>query len=389
MRIHTVKKGESIGGIAAEYAIDESVLRRNNGLERGVAAEGEELLVLTPTRTYRVRGGDSAERIAMRFGITVKDIYSRNPFLLEQQMTEGTVLALKYGARTHGMAPANGYVYKGCSKSRLARMMPYLTYVTVASAVADEKGLSELFDGAEFSAMAAEGLRIPLLRVYSRCKESSFEDDGFRNGFGDKIINAALRGGYKGVTLGGCYGRDGGKFIVELRGKMIGCDLILLTEMDENSPASSCDFADGSILTYAKYALDAPPDMKSGELKVYGDFAESAESSKTFVELPSLARRADGFVTIEEARGTARREGATVTTSADTLLSEFIDGEGRLYRYASLKNLKSILDAIYEYGFMGVSFDIMRIPENFLMMYNALFKTSALPSAHSAGGCGG
>ena len=170
---------------------------------------------------------------------------------------------------------------------------------------------------------------------------------------------------------------------------MIGCDLILITEMNEETPYESCEYADGSVLSYAKYAMEDIPDFKDGEEKVYSDFAVGAESSKTFVDIPSLAAVGDGYDTLNSALVSARRAGVEIIRNESTLICEFRHKSKGRCRYTSLKNIKAILDILNEYGFMGISFDIMRTPENLLMMYSALFRSTTPPVREGATGCGG
>ena len=136
MVIHTVKERESIREIAKEYGIDEGILRRNNGLEREEAAVGEELAIRIPTRTHRMSASDTPERIALRYSVRARELYANNPSL-KSGGREGELIAVKYSPPEYGAAPANGYIYGGCDSERLERVMPYLTYVTIAAAVAD------------------------------------------------------------------------------------------------------------------------------------------------------------------------------------------------------------------------------------------------------------
>ena len=74
MHIHIKRNDECIRDIAEGYGVSEQNLRQINEIYEGDAAEGEELLILTPTRSYTVQPNDSLERIALRFGVLKKDI---------------------------------------------------------------------------------------------------------------------------------------------------------------------------------------------------------------------------------------------------------------------------------------------------------------------------
>lgn len=383
MLIHTVRASEKLSEIAKNYGVDEDILRRNNDITEGEPAVGEELLILTPTRTYTVKRGDSAERLALRFGVRRRDMAAMNPQIECEGLVPGQKLALRYDDRSYGMAAANGYYYNGCKAEQLKKRLPYLTYVTVSAAVAEGDELKLTFDGRDAVGIARSADKIPLLRVYDKEKSRKPDASG-KYGIINKMISYAMGGGYKGITLGGQGASD--SFLVELRKSLLGCDLILLTEVEADSPAYACEYADGSILTYGKYGT---PDLSfaEGEGETYSKFASECEGSKTFIELPSLALCESGYIPVDEALARARRGGCEIGTDKATLLSSFEHKRRGGHIFPSLSNIKATLDAVHEYGYMGISFDIMRTPLPYLMMYNALFGTSTYTSVRAPEGC--
>ena len=172
-----------------------------------------------------------------------------------------------------------------------------------------------------------------------------------------------------------------------LRKLMIGCDLILITEINENSPLEFSEYADGSVLYYPKYAMDNSLSFDEGERKVIGDFACKGESAKVFIDLPSLAITGKGFMSIDEAQQIARRRGCEIETNKNTLLSCFSDRKQGECHYTSLSGIRSILELVDEFDYMGVCFDIMRTPLSHLMMYDSMFKTSYGTTVRSREGC--
>ena len=160
---------------------------------------------------------------------------------------------------------------------------------------------------------------------------------------------------------------------------MIGSDLILITECDECTPGEFCELADGSVLAYTKLWMEKKPTFTLGEETVIADFACKGESTKTFIEIPSFARVGNGFIQIEEAKNAARLNHSEIIHDEKTLLSETELPKGKCY-YPDLKNEKAVLELLSEYGYMGISFDVMRTPIAYLMMYNAMFKTVNQPS---------
>lgn len=389
MRIHTTEKGEKISDIANLYGISEELLRMINEIETGEPAEGEELLILVPTRSYTVQFGDSAERIALRFGIPKSDIYMLNPWL-ESELKPGQKIALKYDERRGGMAVANGYFYRGCDDKKFKRAMPYLTYVTFAAATADEGGIH---CSADFSAPVKLSLaenKIPLLRIYDRYKNRYCEGDD-TTAFCEEMIDAAKSGGYKGIVIDSCPLVNSAErfmsFLINLRKLMIGCDLILFTEVNENTPIEFSEYADGSVVYYPKYAMENPSDFNEGEREVISDFACLGESAKAFIDLPSLAKTSNGYSTVSEVLNMSRRQGYRVQNNESTLLSHVRDRRQGECCFSSLKNIKSVLDLIREFDYMGVCFDIMRTPLSHIMMYNNMFKTSYFSGVKTREGC--
>ena len=390
MQIHIKSDGESLRDIAEKYGISEDNLIMINELSEGEAADGEELLILIPTRSYTVQYGDTPERIALRFGIRQSDIFSLNPWVKSSELRQGQTLALKYGERRGGMAVANGYFYKGCKAELLRRAMPYLTYVTFAGAVADERGVRRSADFNREVALATEEKKIPLIRVYDRYADR-YKRGGDLNEFAEELIAIAQDGGYKGIVLNACSLKNSAEefssFLMILRKLMIGCDLILITEINEESPIEFSEYADGSVMYYPKYALDDAPSFAEGERKILSDFACRSESAKTFIDLPSLVRRGKEFVTIGEMMKMARRNRWSIEHNESTLLSHIRDRKQGEYSYSSLQNIKALLELTNELDYMGICFDIMRTPLSHLMMYNSMFKTSYYNNVRTREGC--
>ena len=172
-----------------------------------------------------------------------------------------------------------------------------------------------------------------------------------------------------------------------LRKLMIGCDLILITEINENSPIEFSEYSDGSTFYYPKYAMRDAPSFSDGERKVISDFACRGESAKVFIDLPSLAMNDKGFLCIDEATSIARQKRADIETNKNTLLSHFKNGKQGDCCYTSLSGIKAILELVSEFDYMGICFDIMRTPLSHLMIYDSMFKTSYYSRVTSPEGC--
>ena len=202
MHIHTKDTNESISDIAKNYGVPEELIKITNEL-KDEGASGEELLIMTPTRSYKVRYGDTAERIALRFGIGVGDIYLNNPTLLGKDPSFGETLVIKRGERSLGMSVANGYFYKGCSMEKLNRALPFLTYVSFGSAIADKHRVRRIMDDKKYVNLVKEMRKIPLVRVYDEYSDRFKSEDG-QEGYAEQLISLAKDGGYKGILLNAC-----------------------------------------------------------------------------------------------------------------------------------------------------------------------------------------
>ncbi len=390
MKIHTTLRGERLSDIAKEYEVSEEIIRRINGLDRCEPTCGEELLIQKPTRSYTIVYGDTVDRIALRFGIRKSDLYMLNPWLIGKELEPGQTITLKTDGQKRGMSVANGYFYQGCPAERLIQAMPYLTYVSFGAAKADERGVKMSFDCTKEVELCSLNSKIPLIRVFDVYTER-YKNNRNLSEFAEELIALAIGGNFKGIVLDACPLSDSAKefssFLMILRKLMIGCDLILITEVNDNSPIEFSEYADGSVLYYPKYAMDDIPSFEDGERRVISDFACRGESAKVFIDLPALAVSEKGFVSADEAINHARQRGYEVETNKSTLLSHFQSRKQGECRYTSMSGLMALLELVSEFDYMGICFDIMRTPLSHLMMYNSMFKTSYYTNVRSREGC--
>lgn len=358
-----------------------------NELEGSVPAVGEELLILRPTRTHKVVFGDTPERLAIRYGVSVRELTKLNPWIAEEGLIPNTTVAIRCGVGEYGMSVTNGYCYPGCTRKMLRRALPYLTYVTFGAAIVEGGRARWLFDAEDAVREVKEAEKIPLLRVFNQ-KEVP-HGRGERERYTETLITLAKSGGYKGIVLG--IGGKGSEelcdFLIEIKKGIIGSDLILFTELTEDSHPSMCECADGSIFSYSKIGSENPPSFKDGERHAYERYATEMDSIKSFIDIPALACTETGYCDVSEALRLARSGGYKIEYDGDSMLSHFRHKRVGNCRFGSLKALKAILALVGEYGFMGVSFDIMRTPLSYLLMYNDMFGTAYGTQVSSPSGC--
>ena len=167
MQIHTVKKGDTIFKIARKYATSPMKIIENNELENpDRLSVGQKLLILTPTRTYTVRGSDELSKIAERFGVKYDTLLSLNPYLYgKDKIYPGQILSIKHDTPKYGLACANGYCFNGATAERLSLTLPYLTYLTLGSGKRSGNDVEIMFDDTKFLNTAKENGKRTLLRI--------------------------------------------------------------------------------------------------------------------------------------------------------------------------------------------------------------------------------
>ena len=375
MRIHTVKSGESVSSIAKLYGIKSEHIKSINELPLDEVTVGDELLILIPTRTYEAGAFDSLSGLSHRFSVEESELIRSNPGVVGGELGERTIF-LKYPPRPYGMAAANGYMYKGLAKERLIASLPYLTYLTLAAASYDKRGITKLFDTKEALRLAREERVIPLLRIYFPSSVTAVEKET-RERLIDEMIELAKKDGFDGITLDFCdfseNERETLEFIVMLRGRMIGSDLILFSEIDESTPYSIAEYSDGCIFRSSR--ADGGMALPAEDRPLL-KFARESESIKTLIELPSFGYAQTRAIPLSDAIRLARESLSPITEHRESLTSSFKHKRQGEIIIPHLKNTKAILDLVKEHGYMGICIDIMRSPLSILQMYNALYKSA-------------
>ena len=133
MKIHVVKKGETVLSIARQYGVSPGLLQRQNQVPPdGALVPGQTLVVQEAEKVHTVARGDTVWSIARRYGITARALYQNNIFLQGQrrlQPGEELVISFRDGGKA-GPLGVNGYAYPFINGDLLRQALPYLTYVT-------------------------------------------------------------------------------------------------------------------------------------------------------------------------------------------------------------------------------------------------------------------
>ena len=383
MFIHTTEKGETLYSIARKYGVPATMIREVNGLRNpDHLCVGQKLVILTPTRTYTVRGGDTLDQISRRFGVSKRAIMKANPRLAGKDAAyPEEVLALKYDAPTHGCAILNGYLYKGCTGERLALAAVHSEYITVSALRNIGRGLERVIrDNDTISEIKRHGCT-PLLRIYDARECDVIMRGG--EGYIDELVAEAKKRGYKGITLAAYKAAKNEKFkefLFSAKRRMIDEELMLLCELDGSEPGEISEVCDACVLMYEKCGMENIPTFDEGERQFYTDFAERCESIKCFMDISPFAYAGNECILKEDANELAYKTQKPIEYDPERMIcgfeyTKYGRGERTPVRvtYESPENIKAKLALAAELGFMGMSFDIMRIPTEYLMMISASF----------------
>jgi spore germination protein YaaH len=369
MIIYRTKINQCIYDVAREYGISPIILSEINEIERKCALpEGFALVVPEPTRVYCAKRRDTVQKIAERFKINKNYLLQYNPELRgRDNLYESQQIILRQEAPTLGRIATLGYLFPDCSRERLIRMLPYISFIAICGAEISENGIKLVQDGTKISEIKDKR---KLLRIFIKLKKNTQEKDLLKN-----IINAFISAkslGFYGVII---TGNETGKNIIS-RYKDEICKagdenrLMLLFEEDNLSREKVRRTKYGSILSYEKFGFNPIPGFPEGEKSYFEKYAEENEPSRSFIELSSYGQLCGKYVTKESMRKFIQRPKSNITFDQESLMEKQKIGNKRdsYYLYESLENVKAKLDLVFELGFLGVAFDIAKQPISELYM---------------------
>ena len=388
MIIHTVKCGETLYNIARRYSVPPTKILADNDIDGDRLTVGDELLILIPTRTVTVRGGESRETIAKRFSIRENALVANNPQLaLAQRLRPGQVLTVRHEVPTLGVGSALGIFNKGCKRENLKRALPYITYIAVTAGRIGKDGIGVSFDPSFAHDTAKSEGKITLLGIIDETNGEFLHYDVGYSGIIRGLIEIAKKHGMSGIAISAKVGakkypHEFCEFLLEARKLFIGCDLILFTDIFTDTPKDASELSDGAVI------MTCENDIETARCEL-SEFAKDAESSKVFVKLKNSADIGSGSIGIDEAKALCYKSGLTLTTDEKSLMSEFVYtryrtglGEKLKISFQSLQYTKSMLERLAERGYMGICFDIDNISIAQLCMFNASFRRADYSLPH-------
>ncbi len=379
MQLHTVKDDETLYTIARKYSIPATKILADNDLAGDRLTIGDELVILKPTKTITVKGGDTLDSVAKRFGVRRSSIIRDNPSLMgKDKLRPGQILTVKQEDVKVGSGSVLGYAEKGVGREKLSKSFPYLTYLTVSAAIIKNGTVVPTFPATDILLNAKRNGKIVILGITDESNGDflTSKDSYF------KIINDAIalaeKNGYMGISISAKnaatrFPEVYCEFLLEVRKRLIGCSMILFTEIFENTPTDASEICDGGILN-----LDLAPICDA--VKQMERFSSAAESSKVFVKAPTRLSLSDGNITPDEIKELCYRSGKVLKTDEKSLISYFNyvkyktgRGEEITLSFPSLRYIKNKFEALCELGFMGIGCDIESVPLSHLTMFNSMF----------------
>ena len=385
MRIHTVNENETMYDIGRLYGTHPMKIAENNGLkDPDKLTVGQKLLILTPTRTYTVKSGDTAEMICARFGIDPNTLYKNNPCLWgESRLKPRQILAIRYDTPTVPDLAVNGYCYSGCNPSRLTELLPYLNYLTVSAAVAEGESLKRRANEALPIEKAKSCGVKTLFRIYDTSSYESIASRG--DEYFEKIADMVSRLGYDGLTVACARASEHenyGELVEKYKRYAERYDLLLFAEVDGNRSYTPTHSADGYVFSYEKCHEQQIKSFKAGEEMAISEYSERQEATYSFLELPSLAYAEGGETDYANATSEAARGYRRIEYDPDAMVCQYErKRRGRKERviFPSLENIKARLELCSKLGFRGVSIDVMRSPTEEIMLFS---KSSVSPKCN-------
>ena len=113
MQIYTVRPGDTVNALAAEYGLDPGRIISDNGLmPDGLLVVGQSLIFLFPTETYTASGGETVSEIADRYQTTERELLRNNWFLQgKTTLAAGDNVVIRYEDAPTLNVFLGGYAY--------------------------------------------------------------------------------------------------------------------------------------------------------------------------------------------------------------------------------------------------------------------------------------
>lgn len=253
MKIYTVHPGDTVYSIARQTQTTPSRIIIDNQLENpDRLTVGQSLVLLYPTQTHTVRGGETLFSIANMYNVSLHTLWQNNPTLSGgTYIYPGQTLNISYPEPPLGTAQVDGYAYPYIDREVLRTTLPFLTYLSIFSyGIRDDGSLIPPVGGdEELISLAKEYGTVPLLLLTSLGEDGTFSnelvnrvltDPALRASVIENAVNTVKNKGYGGVNVDFEFIPQEGAaeyplFLRELRARLQNEGLVLLVSLAPKS----------------------------------------------------------------------------------------------------------------------------------------------------------
>ncbi len=216
MIIHVIEAGETVYTIADEYGVSPEWIIRENGIINPLdLAVGGALVILFPKVTHMVVEGDTIEKIATLYKITIMDLLRNNIYLSDQEyLSIGDVLVIEYEDEKKSNLAVFGYSYHFTEEKVLQKTLPFLTYLIIFGCSIGENGIFKEMEDARIIQYSKIYGVAPIMIITFQDKGVKagtniinliLNDDKLRCETIERIIDVLVKKGYSGISIGSVY----------------------------------------------------------------------------------------------------------------------------------------------------------------------------------------
>lgn len=179
MEIYVVRSGDTAEKIAERYGIPLSMLISDNSLSAsGELAVGQALLILQPRVIHTIEQGESLFSVAEMYGTSIMQLYRNNPTLIGvEYIPVGTQITISFTDRPSSEAEISGFAYGYIKRDVLRAALPYLTYLIVFGYGFNDDGSIISVDDTEIISIAHEYQTAVLLSLTSINQDGTFSSE--------------------------------------------------------------------------------------------------------------------------------------------------------------------------------------------------------------------
>ncbi|MBP1560791.1 MAG: LysM peptidoglycan-binding domain-containing protein [Oscillospiraceae bacterium] len=133
MEIYVVQQRDTAAGIAERFGISTERLISDNSLAGAdMLTEGQALLILQPETVHTLKSGETLFSVAAQYGTSVMQLYRNNPYLIgAEYIPQGSQIVVSYTDSPSQNAETSGFAYSFINRAVLEAALPYLTYLII------------------------------------------------------------------------------------------------------------------------------------------------------------------------------------------------------------------------------------------------------------------